>query len=548
LLIYRINSLFSGNAQFNGINEFDEVYLYRLNSSQTTGIYTQGNLNSASYPTSNKTAFNSTTNPKPCRSDGAAENEQNINNIVYDSETDSYTFFYGDPENRYISFDNTEIFLSKNSESTGTVNITSNVMWRVTIPEYAQNWLSATVKKGINNGAVTFTTKNEPTNEVPRFASVSITDNNQTYTIDITQTNSDDNNIEPYGLNVEVNEGDVLFTWNNLPKSFFDDVESHEDFIISDIGDYILYDGDGLPTYSFGGGTTFPNMGYTGSFIVFNPSQVPNLAALPNIQPYSGNKFLGCFRALGGANNDWLILPKQTISENMILKFRAKSYSTVERMKVGVSTESANPVDFTFLTPNNFVNVPNDKWTEYIFDLSDYDGQEIYISINCVSNNALILMVDDIFVGIPYFEKIDEAFIGYTVYLDGVEKAANIQDKEYLFTNLDYGNYTAGVKAVYDSGSTSIKNISFTVPEVGINNNIKSNILVFSKSNKVYIVNENNIHLKTIQIVDLLGRIIYKGEANTSTTIEVNAASGHYIVKLVTENGVVSNSKIYLTN
>ena len=195
LLIYRINTYMSGNAGFDGYSEFDEVYLYRPGSSQSpgSGVYTNGDLDQAPYNHSNgKTAFNSTTNPKPCQSNGNAENTQNINNILYDNVTDSYTFFYGDPINRNISLDKTELLLEKQSGSEGTVTVTSNVLWRISIPSAAASWLTASKTKELNNGAVIFTTLTENTTGTDRAIDVTFTGNGKTFTVNVIQKSAGD--------------------------------------------------------------------------------------------------------------------------------------------------------------------------------------------------------------------------------------------------------------------------------------------------------------------------------------------------------------------
>jgi hypothetical protein len=188
LLIYRINANFDGNAGFDAVTEFDEVYLYRIGSSQTNGVYSPGNLDQAPYNASNgKTEFNSTTNPKPCQSNGTPETQQNINNILYDYDADSYTFFYGDPENRNLSVSPNELSFDQNSGSTHTVTVSSNVLWNVTIPLSATSWLSASKTKGMNNGSVTFTTISTNTGQEPRTAIITFTGNELTFNVNITQ-------------------------------------------------------------------------------------------------------------------------------------------------------------------------------------------------------------------------------------------------------------------------------------------------------------------------------------------------------------------------
>ena len=236
LLIYRINANFDGNAGFNGTNEFDEVYLYRPGSSQTNGIYTPGNLTIAPYkPSSGKTAFNSTTDPKPCQSNGTAENTQNINNILYDSETDSYTFFYGDPENRKFFVNKNLVELALSSGATGTVPVTSNVLWRIAIPEEAASWLSVSKTKGMNDETVTFTALTENTNEKPRVAKVAFTGDGKTFFVHVVQNSQNENYVfvgvtayPPEGGTVIgegiYNIGDVV-TITATPNSGYDFVE-----------------------------------------------------------------------------------------------------------------------------------------------------------------------------------------------------------------------------------------------------------------------------------------------------------------------------------
>ncbi|MDE7150035.1 MAG: T9SS type A sorting domain-containing protein, partial [Bacteroidales bacterium] len=42
-----------------------------------------------------------------------------------------------------------------------------------------------------------------------------------------------------------------------------------------------------------------------------------------------------------------------------------------------------------------------DEWDETVVDLSAYAGQEVYLAIQCVSEDAFILLIDDIMVSKP---------------------------------------------------------------------------------------------------------------------------------------------------
>jgi hypothetical protein len=268
--------------------------------------------------------------------------------------------------------------------------------------------------------------------------------------------------MDPFGLMVSQDGDAANFSWNNA-MGFTDDFESYEDFIFENIGDYTQVDQDGSATYAITD-VTFPNQEYVGSYIIFNPS-----TATPALDaawlPYSGDKYLACFAAQTPANDDWIITPEVTAANGMAFSFMGKSITDqygLERFNVAVSTTGTAPADFTVISGSSFIEAPI-EWTEFSYDLSAYAGQNIYIAIQCVSNDAFVFMVDDLTVGVAK----TKAFNGYTVYLDGNEEASGVTETNYTFEGLGIGTYTAGVKAVYDSGESEIMEIEFGVlPEV----------------------------------------------------------------------------------
>jgi hypothetical protein len=269
---------------------------------------------------------------------------------------------------------------------------------------------------------------------------------------------------DPYGLMVAQEGYDVNFSWNNA-MGFDDDFESYTDFEYQTIGDYTMVDVDGSATYGFQG-VTFPNGEYVGSYIVFNPALTSPALTDPEFQPVSGDKYLVCFAATTPPNNDWLITPEVTAADGMQISFMAKSITAdygLERFNVAVSTTGTDPGDFTVISGGSYVEAPVD-WTPFSYDLSAYAGQNIYIGIQCVSNDAFMFMIDDLSVGMAKDKS--KAFVGYTVYLDDVEVATDLAETSYPFEGLVVGTtYTAGVKAVYESGESPIVEIEFEMAE-----------------------------------------------------------------------------------
>lgn len=207
-----------------------------------------------------------------------------------------------------------------------------------------------------------------------------------------------------FQANVE-NQNDVALIWNKPiivvpPLSGIDDgFESYTDFAL-DFAPWTQVDNDGGATYSITD-HTFTNQGYTGSFIIFNPSGV-DPANPTGWDPRTGSKAAVCFNAVTASapNDDWLISPQLSINGAYTLSFWAKSITDqygLERMKVGISTGGNAVGDFTIVSNGSYEEVPT-AYTQYTYDLSSYDGQDIYFAINCMSNDAFALFIDDVLV------------------------------------------------------------------------------------------------------------------------------------------------------
>jgi len=182
---------------------------------------------------------------------------------------------------------------------------------------------------------------------------------------------------------------------------FEDNFESYANFA-TEFGPWTLVDVDGRPTYGITN-VTFPGSFDPMSFIIFNPSATTPPVTGEAAAPMPGmTRYAAAFASVPGeginANNDWMIAPKVTLGQNSFVRFFAKSYTAqygLERFRVGVSTTGTNPGDFTIVSPGNFVQAPADAWTEFNFDLSAFDGQEVHVGIHCVSADAFILFIDD---------------------------------------------------------------------------------------------------------------------------------------------------------
>ncbi|MBQ6238552.1 MAG: M6 family metalloprotease domain-containing protein [Bacteroidales bacterium] len=90
LVIYRIDERFNGNANFDGISTFDEVYLFRpgANDDTTNGYPAQAFFSA----NANRTQFSPTTDPHPWLTGNVIDTTISITNIGTPGETISFTY------------------------------------------------------------------------------------------------------------------------------------------------------------------------------------------------------------------------------------------------------------------------------------------------------------------------------------------------------------------------------------------------------------------------------------------------------------------------
>jgi len=270
----------------------------------------------------------------------------------------------------------------------------------------------------------------------------------------------------------------VSYKWtaNNarfqLRESLEEDFEGYDDFTL-DFSPWTTADVDGSETYGILD-HDFPNSGSPMAYIVFNPSGVtPSMGSDEAIRPHSGSKFAACFASTTPPNDDWIITPAIALGSNSSLSFWVKSYTEqygLERYKVGVSTTDNNPSSFTIISGNSYLEAPSAAWQEKQFDLSAYDGMEVYIGIQCVSNDAFIFMLDDLTVDSEttagtLYGKVTDALTGDPIP-DALVSVAGISDYtdangDYSITGIPAGVLNANFTATPTSGTAPLE-VQFT--------------------------------------------------------------------------------------
>ncbi len=112
---------------------------------------------------------------------------------------------------------------------------------------------------------------------------------------------------------------------------------------------------------------------------------------------YAGNACAAIGYHSTYAHNDWLITPKlRPVAGNSTFSFWAKNGGStyIDLFNVKLSTTGNNESDFTVTLASNVG--PGTVYSQYIYDLSAYIGQDVYIGIQAISLDKLRLYVDNV--------------------------------------------------------------------------------------------------------------------------------------------------------
>ena len=386
---------------------------------------------------------------------------------------------------------------------------------------------------------------------------------------------------------ISMNYLDVELSWlaPGAGDTFEDDFESYDDFVL-EFAPWTNLDVDGSATYGMEG-VDWPNSGSPQAFIIFNPSTTtPPVDDMP---PHSGDKLAACLAAVPSpTNDDWLITPILNMGSAYTLSFWAKSYTDLyglERFRVGVSTTGMDPTDFTIISAGDYVEAPVEDWTEFTYDLSAYAGEDVYIGIQCVSNDAFIFMVDDVTIGsakssivynpaqlvvgkatksVNYTamptpqpavtpqspQSRDAELLGYNVYRDDAQINADlVTETEYLDVEPSIGSHDYYVTAVYDLGE-SIHSDTVSIVITDINETLESTVTVYPNpsSGKFTIALPTGVET-VLNVMDLTGKSVYQTNASETITIDLgNMYKGIYLLNIYDVNNNSSLVKKLVIN
>ena len=158
-------------------------------------------------------------------------------------------------------------------------------------------------------------------------------------------------------------------------------------------------------------------------------------------------------------SDDWLITPQLTLTANCSISYsfwaRSLSSSSLEDFNVKLSSVGNSVSDFT--TTLEAVTSTPYSWTEYVYDLSEYAGQAIFLAVQRVSVGQYYLFVDD-------FELTADPLLiaGFTA-----DDTTGVLPLTINFTDQSWGNPTSWSWNFGDSGTSADQNPAHTFQTAG---------------------------------------------------------------------------------
>lgn len=282
------------------------------------------------------------------------------------------------------------------------------------------------------------------------------TDNNRSFTVSTMVVNR--NHPRPLNLTASAApEGNVMLAWdmpdlvNGPLASETDDFETYDSFSIGNAGEWQFVDVDGAPV---DGPSDFdiPNVpaGNPASFFVMDTSGEDFVTY--GFNSYSGKKCLAAvFNARGVKNDDWAISPELPGHAQAITLW-ARSYSSKYPDSFEILYSKTADTPDSFFSVAKFENIPS-AWKEYAAQLPE--GSK-YFAIRYISDDAFILMVDNVTFAKAGAESMEYTLGGYNVYRD-MEPVGSVGSNVTSFTDTGVtpGKHTYHVTAIYQSAGES---------------------------------------------------------------------------------------------
>lgn len=327
-----------------------------------------------------------------------------------------------------------------------------------------------------------------------------------------------------------------------LPTTLYEGWENFEDFTV-DLNPWKTVLVDSTFTWKFND-FSFPGEGSKFSFMVFNPDSTAP-ATTTSLPAKNGKQYIIAVQSQVPNDDKWIISPQLMGTHTSKLGFWARSLTNAygaERIQVLVSTTTDDIDQFELVSAGDYIDVPI-EWTKFEYDLSSYDGQPYYFAIRYVSEDALMLLIDDIEVTGEQLLP-DEWIYSLKLFLDEGE----VQYKYFVVKEeptWEFGEWEGGENRRIIVLNDRTLNDVWGVP-VGIENLSYTNgeiVKVFPNPSSDILYIEHSQRIKEVRVFDITGRMVFNAPVNNVNNTELNVShfsNGMYILVAVGEDGVIS--------
>ena len=205
--------------------------------------------------------------------------------------------------------------------------------------------------------------------------------------------------------------------------------------------------------------------------MVFNPSQTTPDATGTIWDVRTGDKGMYFFAAASFLNDDYLITPVIDLSGAIgsNVSFWAKSLTAdfgLERFEVLLSTTGNSVSDFTINLSGGEIQAPVDVYTEYSYDISDYDGQQVFIAIHYMGQDSFVFQTDDFKVEASTLSISDNEINGFNYFYSPQTQNLTIKANE-SFSNINIFN-VLGQQMVNEILSSTDEEINLSLLNSGV--------------------------------------------------------------------------------
>lgn len=317
----------------------------------------------------------------------------------------------------------------------------------------------------------------------------------------------------------------VSLAWGDADALHVEDsFEDYAPFVIENIGDYAMVDGDGLPVYTFND-INFPNAGQPAAFMTFNPVQLGIAPMLEEWTPHTGRQVLIASAPHDGTGkaataDDWLISPQVHPGSELRFWTKTANYEWgLEQFEVMYSSTDRSTVAFKSLTGK--IEAPQ-NWTEMVYTLP---ADAKYFAIHYVTNDGFIFYIDDLkYSAVCSLEG--HSLTGFRVYRDGraiADMAAS--DRTFSESGVAAGDHIYGVSALFGERESASVNVTVKVGDSGAETVESGAARIYALPGAIAVDGAEGME---VSVVNAAGVLLASGD--DASCYRFNVAAGVYVV------------------